>query len=305
MWLIVIHFHPHRMALSTTKETTNFARICRLLVDGGALALRNVFDGIHPPVNLQAVLSGCSPTLQNLKKKGILNNSQWKLLFPTPPACADSSNFDITLLVLLLRNICGLPTPAKGWNDLPLATDTNVQDDIARIKFYRNSIFAHAPKASLTDLDFSSYWTEIRDALVRLGVKVTDIDQLKDTSVDLEAERCIKALEQWCLHEQNIEEIKKLSKNVEGVKEDVTRGVKRMSDGFEGVAHKFRMIHGKMEGIGERVEGVSGKLEEVKEEIRAEISSRLEEVKADMSGKMEEVLQEVKDQRTASSSSEG
>ena len=217
------------MALSTTKETTNFARICRLLVDGGALALRNEFDRIHPPANLNAVLSGHSPTLQNLKKKGILNNSQWNLLFPTPPAFPDSSNFDITLLVLLLRNICGLTTPAKGWNDLPLATDTNVQDDIARIKFYRNNIFAHAPKASLTDLDFSNYWTKIRDALVRLGVKVADIDQLKDTSVDLEAERCIKALGQWCLHEQNIEAIKEIGEKVEevsGKMEEVLREVK-------------------------------------------------------------------------------
>ena len=264
------------MALSTTKETTNFARICRLLVDGGALALRNEFDRIHPPANLNAVLSGHSPTLQNLKKKGILNNSQWNLLFPTPPAFPDSSNFDITLLVLLLRNICGLTTPAKGWNDLPLATDTNVQDDIARIKFYRNNIFAHAPKASLTDLDFSNYWTKIRDALVRLGVKVADIDQLKDTSVDLEAERCIKALGQWCLHEQNIEEIKKLNKNVEGVKVDVTREVKRISDDVKGEAKK---VYGKAEEISEKVEEVSGK--------------------------MEEVLREVKDQQTATASSKG
>ena len=242
------------MALSTTKETTNFARICRLLVDGGALALRNVFDSVHPPANLNAVLSSNSPTLQNLNKKGILNNSQWNLLFPTPPACSDSSNFDITLLVLLLRNICGLPTPAKGWNDLPLATDTNVQDDIARIKFYRNNIFAHVHRASLTNLEFCKYWIEIRDALVRRGAQVADIDQLRDTSMDLEAGRCIKALEQWCLHEQNIKVIKEL-------KEDVTREVKKISDDVKGEAKK---VYGKVEEV----------LREVKEQQRATTSSK-------------------------------
>ena len=225
----------------------NFARICRLLIDGGTLTLRNVFNNFHLPANLQADLSGWKLHLQYLRAERFLKPPQWKLLFPTSPACANSSNFDITLLVLLLRNICGLRNPAKGWDNLPLATDTNVQDDIARIKFYRNRIFAHVPKASLADLDFSNYWKEIWDALVRLGAKAADIDQLKDTSVDLDAERCIKALEQWCLHEQNIEEFKKLNTSMEGVKKDVT------------------MLH----------------------------------------GKMEEVLQEMKDQRTAPSSSEG
>ena len=199
----------------------NFARICRLLIDGGTLTLRNVFNNFHLPANLQADLSGWKLHLQYLRAERFLKPPQWKLLFPTSPACANSSNFDITLLVLLLRNICGLPTPTKGWDDLPPATDTNVQDDIARIKFYRNGIFAHILEASHADLDFSNYWKEIRDALVRLGAKAADIDQLKDTSMDLDAERCIKSLEQWCLHEQNIDAIKELNKNMEGVKKCV------------------------------------------------------------------------------------
>ena len=36
----------------STKETTNYARLCRLLVDIGAQALRDAFDAIHNPANL-------------------------------------------------------------------------------------------------------------------------------------------------------------------------------------------------------------------------------------------------------------
>ena len=266
------------MALSTTKETTNFARICRLLVDGGALALRNVFDSIHSPSTLQTALNGHSSTLQMLKKKGILNPSQWNLLFPPSPACASSANFDTTLLALLLRTLSGLTAPAKGWSDLPLATDTNVEDDIARIKFYRNKVFAHASRARLTDVDFAYFWSQIRDALVRLGGNAAEIDQLKSAPIDHEAERCIKSLEQWCLHEEGIEEIKKLNRSVKGVKGDVKRAAKRISDEVEEVAQKVMKFGGKMEEIGKKVKGIGGKMDEVKEDLK-EVKDQLEEVK--------------------------
>ena len=35
----------------STKETTNYARLCRLLVDIGTQALRDTFDAIHAPGN--------------------------------------------------------------------------------------------------------------------------------------------------------------------------------------------------------------------------------------------------------------
>ena len=238
------------------------------------MALRNVFDGIHPPANLQVVLSGHCPMLQNLKREEVLNNSQWNLLFPTPPAFADSSNFDITLLVLLLRNICGLPTPAKGWDDLPLATDTNVQDDIARINFYFNDIFAHAPKASLMDPDFSNLWKKVRNALVRLGAKAADIDQLKDTSMDPDAERCITVLKQsaWCLHEQNAEVMEKLNKKIEGVKEDVMTEMKSVRDNVEGVVQELETFHEEfietLAGISSNQSSMMAQIEEALKEVQ-------------------------------------
>ena len=57
---------------SSTKETTNYARLCRLLVDVGTQALRDTFDAIHPPTNLHTILTVNKTILQSLKtRKGL------------------------------------------------------------------------------------------------------------------------------------------------------------------------------------------------------------------------------------------
>lgn len=42
--------------LASSVETTNGAKLNRLLIDGGTTVLRSVFDGFHPPLNLAADL---------------------------------------------------------------------------------------------------------------------------------------------------------------------------------------------------------------------------------------------------------
>ena len=184
---------------SSTKETTNYGRLCRLLVDVGSQALRDAFNKIHPPATLHAILNShpVQVKLQSLYtgRKKVLNPSQWGKLYP-PHAPVSSVGFDITLLTVLLRNICGLPTPAAGWDNLPAAADKNIEDDIARIKFYRNTLYGHASQASIDDASFNVYWQEIREALVRLGgvhYGVT-IDNLKVDCMDLNCEEHYKKL---------------------------------------------------------------------------------------------------------------
>ena len=53
-------------AFPSTKETTNYARLCRLLVDVGSQALRDTFDAIHPAGGLHIVF-GASPRACNTK----------------------------------------------------------------------------------------------------------------------------------------------------------------------------------------------------------------------------------------------
>ena len=130
---------------ASTKETTNYARLCRLLVDVGSQVLRSTFDRIHPPATLHTVLGSTSvhyATLQSLYKgkKKVLNPTQWGKLYPTHSPVS-SAAFDITLLTVLLRNICALSPPANGWDCLPLTTNISIADDIARVKYYRNTVY--------------------------------------------------------------------------------------------------------------------------------------------------------------------
>ena len=160
-------------SFASTKETTNYARLCRLLVDVGSQVLRSTFDKIHPPATLHTVLGSTSvhyATLQSLYRgrKKVLNPRQWGKLYPsyTP---VSSAAFDIPLLTVLLRNICGLDPPASGWYRLPPPMNISIADDIARVNYYRNSVCGHACQASVDDISFSAYWHEIRGPLVRLG----------------------------------------------------------------------------------------------------------------------------------------
>ena len=147
--------------VASTNETTNYARLCRLLVDIGTQALRDTFDTIHPPANLYTVLSENKSTLQSLKDKKVISPVQWGKLFPVISTAVSSRNFDTTLLMVLLRNICGLSPPLAGWDSLPDASEDSLEADLARITYYRNTIYGHAEQASVDDVKFNDSWCDI------------------------------------------------------------------------------------------------------------------------------------------------
>lgn len=198
-------------AFPSTKETTNYARLCRLLVDVGSQVLREAFDRVHPPANLYAVLARPTvhATLQALHRRKILNPTQWGKLYPAIASSVSSRDFDITLLMILLRNICGMIPPTTGWDDLPAATDVSTEADIVRVKFYRNTIYGHASQASVDDAAFNRYWADIQQPLLRLGGTSygAAIDSLRDDCMhpDIE-EHYQELLKQWKKIEENIQD---------------------------------------------------------------------------------------------------
>ena len=194
----------------SNKETTNYARLCRLLVDGGTKALKYTFDKFHSPANLFNVLKAGSAehsTLQSIRKRKIINATQWGKLYPSPPSSVTSEHFDITLLMVLLRNICGLAAPTTGWDGLPPASDTSVEANIARVKHYRNSVYGHASQASVDDPTFNSLWQDISAALVALGVDAAAITKLKTEAMDPDTETHYRELlKEWKKDEDSIKD---------------------------------------------------------------------------------------------------
>ena len=203
------------MASADLQEKVNFTRLSRLLVDKGTEALRNTFDGIHPPASLPAVLNANKTSLLRLKPR-VINNSQWNLLYPPSGDPPESKTFDVTLLTVLFRNICRFPK--TGWSVAPVDTDRSTQANIVRIKSYRNEVYAHVTSTQVDNATFESLWQKISQALVELNIPQNDVDDLKVCPLALEEEILIRVLKDWKLREEEyIAQEEELLKKLEGI----------------------------------------------------------------------------------------
>ncbi|XP_048589874.1 uncharacterized protein LOC5499925 isoform X3 [Nematostella vectensis] len=248
---------------SAEKHAENFLKLCRLLVDGGSSGLRKKFDSIHPPSNLTTVLNDPvnHGVLHNLwrpprGRKPVINNTQWNTLYPKhgshPPT---SHDFDVTLLFILLRNICGLTPPITGWDALPAAGDTSPEAHLARIKYCRNNLYAHATHASIDDAQFEKYWKEISAALVALGVSASDIHDLKTRPGET---AYVRLLKDWRESDVDIlQEVSKVQSSVQDVGQHVAKGFKdvgqNVAKGFKDVGQQVQSVDKKVQDIDQNV----------------------------------------------------
>ena len=164
--------------------------------------LRIIFNSYHPPASLSAGLNAYSFTLNSLRRKKVLRAAQWDKLFPPDGAAPDSQTFDITLLFLLLTNICELSPPPSGWHSKPSPDDNSLEANLARVKFFRNEVYGHVTSTSIDKPTFSSLWEEISVALVALGLDQKEIDKLKEEKCG--AEDYLDVLMKWFQSEKEI-----------------------------------------------------------------------------------------------------
>ena len=190
--------------LASSEEKTNGNKLSRLLVDGGTKVLRDIFDSYHPPAHLAADLNAnCNyRILDDLFYNRILTPKQWDTLFPPGRVPPDSNSFDITLLFLLLTNICGLKRPSSGWHAKPRSRDTSLEANLARVKYFRNVLYGHITTTGINTPTFLRQWNEISGVLVALGLDQAEIDRLKAERCG--EEDCLKVLRDWAESEKDI-----------------------------------------------------------------------------------------------------
>ena len=188
--------------LASSREKTNGSKLNRLLIDGGTTVLRNIFDAIYPPANLVADLNANYLILNKLLRRRVLNRHQWDKLFPPGGMAPDSNTFDITLLFLLLTNICGLSPPLTGWHTKPSPGDNSLEANLARVKFFRNVLYGHMTTTGVDETSFSSIWQELSTTLHSLGLDQAEIDRLKAEQGG--EEDYLDALIEWADSEENI-----------------------------------------------------------------------------------------------------
>ena len=191
----------------TSEEKTNGTRLARLLIDGGTHVLRKFLDSVYP-----------EPTLlvNELKKnrtklKGVTFKEQYEMLFPTS-GLPDSKEFDITLLHLLIREVCYLPAPLTGWHKMPADDDQSLEANIARIKCFRNEL-CHSVSTSIPNEEFEDKWNTIASSLeaIKIGVYRKKIQALKNDSIDHKTHKRVEEeVEKWQQF-QELEDIKPIS----------------------------------------------------------------------------------------------
>ena len=189
---------------SSNRQKANGTRLCRLLIDKGTEALRNVFDNLNPPTSWSSTLKSYGRTKMKKLIRN-LNTSQLDILYPPTGSASSSQNYDITLLFSLLRNLCGLSPPLSttSWDKEPPSNDITMEADLARVKFYRNKVYGHITTTSIPSTEFEQYWQSISDALVRLGVDIGEIEKIK--KAPLEEDFWCERLKQWKESEDKID----------------------------------------------------------------------------------------------------
>ena len=222
-------------------------------------------------------------TLDDLFARGILSEQQRNRLFPPDGSKPDSKTFDITLLSLLLTEICGLSPPARtGWNHKPQAKNKSLAANLVRIKLFRNKLI-HTPETRIDSRLFNEVWKEISGVLVSLGLDQAEINRLK-------TERCgeedyLDVLFKWADREKEIksklEEVcqsqTKLQKAVETVcqtqqeqqkilqdtRTAVETAVKTVCQSQQGHHTLLQDANVKLEQAHENQEGTKSKLETI------------------------------------------
>ena len=200
----------------TSEEKTNGTRLARLLIDGGTRALRKFLDSVYPePTLLAKELKKNARKFRNLKSKRVIFDLQWEKLFP-PSGLPDSKKFDITLLHLLIREICYLPEPLTGWHKMPANHDQSLEANITRIKYFRNEQ-CHGASTSIPNEEFEDKWNTIASSLEAIEISVhrknirSSIQDLKDDSIDHETRKRVEEeVEKWRQF-QELEDIKRFS----------------------------------------------------------------------------------------------
>ena len=99
-------------------------------------------------------------------------NNGGNVIFYLGTGSATSSDFDITLLICLLRNMTPkVQRPPSGFDKLPInSSDVSIGDDMARIKYYRNDA-VHNKSGKMTNQDFQHQWNILENVIITLNPK--------------------------------------------------------------------------------------------------------------------------------------
>lgn len=181
-----------------SKLQENFTHLAIACVDIIKLPLIDILDNHIKPSDLKTKLK--SSTLISGNK---LRQDQKKICY-TNPGIPDYNQFDVSLLYTLIRNLCPLK-PTEEWGKEPDPANTQLGDDIERLRWFRNEKFAHANSAEIYDSEFKMQWTYLQTVINR-------IQSNKGACCKFDYRQRLNSLEKRKLHWEDFENYKLLLK---------------------------------------------------------------------------------------------
>lgn len=151
------------------KSSENYIRICRLITTICSTLLRDILSRHIKPVNLRNELD-----INRTKLERIMNTPQKEQIYLKAGSNQIyPKDLDISVLYLLLRNICTINPPKTGWGKPLQKGDNSISACIERIRQVRNKIQAHSTNGKVNDTDFQNYWEELENSIIETEKQLT------------------------------------------------------------------------------------------------------------------------------------
>ena len=151
----------------------------------------------------------------------VLKDDQWNILCP-PNKKTYSKDFDITLLVAVIRSVVGLK-PKGGWNIKELQSNDRSKGAFVFLALKLRNKIKHSSVESLKDLEtFHDYWKRIRGILE--GFKFEDMksfEYLKTCPLDKHIDTITKLVD--ALESEVKKSIGQLKKDIVSMQNSISR----------------------------------------------------------------------------------
>lgn len=134
-------------ASTISKEDRNFWILNILIQYVAPTAVRKVFNDKIPPKDLAIILNKNVKIIQDLVNKKVIKTHEQEVLtripgfkLPSMPSspnktATSSEDFDVTLMICILRNLNFVQPPPSGWDELPHVGDNSEKQTILFVKF--------------------------------------------------------------------------------------------------------------------------------------------------------------------------
>ena len=205
------------------KESTNYMRLCQLIVTICTDVLRCILNKYIPPSTLQSTLNKNKSLLLSGSTGCHLSKQQKIILFPRGPnpAVVSSKDFDVSLLYSLLRNIAGITSHSNGWGNTPKTGDNSLSACIETIRNARNNLNGHCLTGKISNADFNDIWSTLKSKVEEIETNelsgtsfVEAIDELYDADLDpVTSEEYIEEIKRMELEEY---EVKRMIHSMKG-----------------------------------------------------------------------------------------